>query len=293
MAYTKGITKEEFVRETKLQAGLDHFLKGTYSRGIKGCAVGCAIKSISKLKHITLTTDDHKNLEVYLGIPEWLARLEDTLFEGVSLEYSKQWPVEFAEAINTGADLNTIEVPFRIFILETNISNMEILLKTTVENKDILLTAIKAHKQAITALKSNDSKLLKKAREASISAARAAEAAEIADWAARKPVRSAAWSAAWSAAQSAVYSTAEAATQSAEGAKAAEVAKSTEAAAWAVWKTVKATARSAAGAFAWSAARAAVRAATYSTAWSATYSTWPVTYKKFADKLLELLKECK
>jgi len=44
-----------------------------------------------------------------IGIPQWLARLEDCIFEGLSHDRSQKWPEEFLEAITPGIDLNTIE----------------------------------------------------------------------------------------------------------------------------------------------------------------------------------------
>lgn len=39
-----------------------------------------------------------------LGLPEWLARLEDALFEGMSAEKAKTWPEVFLNAIPVGMD---------------------------------------------------------------------------------------------------------------------------------------------------------------------------------------------
>src|SRR5690606_25479935 len=110
-----------FVNEMLIHQKLDHFLKGTYDEEEKGCAVGCSLKSIAKLKNVNITFDEHKHYETFLGIPEWLARLEDTIFEGISLERSKIWPVEFAKSINISSELNNIKTLFIIYIIEENI----------------------------------------------------------------------------------------------------------------------------------------------------------------------------
>jgi hypothetical protein len=60
----------------------------------------------------------HKLYEQHMGIPEWLAHVEDDLFERMGLERSKTWPVEFIEAINEGADLEKAKSPFMIVVLE-------------------------------------------------------------------------------------------------------------------------------------------------------------------------------
>ncbi len=85
----------------------DEIIKGQYWTNGKGCAVGCTIHS-----------SNHSAYETELGVPQWLARLEDTIFEGLSNESAKLWPVEFLAAINIGADLDKIKVPMLIFIVE-------------------------------------------------------------------------------------------------------------------------------------------------------------------------------
>jgi hypothetical protein len=54
-----------------------------------------------------------------LQIPEWLVRLEDKIFEGLSEEESKEWPLRFSEAINEEADLDKIKPAFLVYVLES------------------------------------------------------------------------------------------------------------------------------------------------------------------------------
>jgi hypothetical protein len=99
-AYRGTITKKDFVNELKKHQEMDNFIRGNYWTGKKGCAVGCSLKSISTVNDLNLRQfSDHALYETHLGIPEWLARLEDTLFEGMSEEKSRAWPVDFAVAI--------------------------------------------------------------------------------------------------------------------------------------------------------------------------------------------------
>ena len=74
--------KEKYVNRMK-----DHIEKNELVRGIgwnkqknTGCAVGC-----------TLNKYNHACYQNELGLPEWLARLEDALFEGMSLKKSKTY----------------------------------------------------------------------------------------------------------------------------------------------------------------------------------------------------------
>jgi hypothetical protein len=239
-SYSGTITKEAFVNELKWHQKQDNSIKRTYENGEgKGCAVGCSIMSINKIKEdLGYLESCHKAYEEEGICPKWLAHLEDRIFEGVSIARSKSWPVEFAEAINEGSDLDKIKVPFLLFIMGYNLETL-----SKVEQTKEVKKSKEVISQTIEALKSGDKILLKKAGTAAWSAeesvwvAESVEASEVA-WVA---TGAAAWSAsaAWSA-----WS---------EG--------TAEAAQWAA-EAVNGTARTAA-------------------------------YELFADKLLELIKECK
>jgi len=124
-AYTKTISKEDFIKELKWHQAQDNFIKGTYFEDGRGCAVGCSLESIARTKGLKLSFCSHKEYEAHLGIPEWLARVEDRFFEGVSVGRSKQWPLEFAEAINTGANLEKAKIPFLIFVVESTLETFD------------------------------------------------------------------------------------------------------------------------------------------------------------------------
>jgi hypothetical protein len=127
-AYQGIITKSEFVAELKAHQAHDDFIRGTYwnAEQRKGCAVGCSIESVSRLKGLGLTKfSNHGHYPALLGIPEWLARVEDSIFEHIPVERSKTWPVEFADAINEGAPLEKIQTPFLIMLLEHSLASMD------------------------------------------------------------------------------------------------------------------------------------------------------------------------
>jgi len=120
--------KESFVAEIKRHQEADQIVQGTYGTGTgknwKGCAVGCSIKSLNKLEHTKYSTDDHTVYETALGMPEWLAQLEDKIFEGLLVEDAKQWPLRFSQAVPVGADLEPIKWKFCAFILSRNIERV-------------------------------------------------------------------------------------------------------------------------------------------------------------------------
>jgi len=54
-----------------------------------------------------------------------LARVEDTIFEGLPNDRAKLWPEQFLKAIKIGKDLNKVEASFTILILENSLENFD------------------------------------------------------------------------------------------------------------------------------------------------------------------------
>ena len=122
-AFKGKVNKDEFIKEIKWHKEQDAFMRGTYNEGnknnFKGCAVGCSINSINRLLGTAYDYDEHIDMAETLQIPEWLVRLEDKIFEGLSEKDSKEWPLRFSEAINEGADLDKIKPEFLVYVLES------------------------------------------------------------------------------------------------------------------------------------------------------------------------------
>lgn len=103
--------KAAFLAEITKHEQQDQFIKGTYGRmngSFKGCAIGCSLHSLNVLhgktgKASAQHTGQHARYEAELGLPTWLAHLEDRLFEGLPDDLSVTWPRRFAEAIPVGA----------------------------------------------------------------------------------------------------------------------------------------------------------------------------------------------
>ena len=121
-AFKGKVNKDQFIKEIKWHMEQDAFMRGTYNEGNKnnfrGCAVGCSINSINRLLGTSYNYDEHIDMVETLQIPEWLVRLEDKIFEGLSEKDSKEWPLRFSEAINVGADLDKIKPEFLVYVLE-------------------------------------------------------------------------------------------------------------------------------------------------------------------------------
>lgn len=216
--------KDKYLARLRKHAELDNIIQGICWENGKGCAVGC-----------TLEDYDHEAYEAELGIPEWLAQLEDILFEGMTSKDAKDFPILFLESIplnKTIEDFEDIKFEFLEFILDENIKKVKAI-DTKESYKQELLDAQELCRKYYHSRSEED-------REVAWSAA------ESAGVAAESAAESVAWS---SAAESAAWST------------------------WSAAASVESIAESAARA-----------------AWSAAASVESVAYKRYADKLIELLK---
>jgi hypothetical protein len=246
--------KKEYLARVVAHTKADEVVKGKYWEEGKGCAVGCTIHS-----------SDHSAYERELGIPEWLAKVEDRLFEGMPAKDAQKWPAAFLKAIKPGANLEKVKTPFIVFILESSLKSMN-----SVEyDKKQFPQVVAVIAQCETAVK----EMIRRHKKG-LDLKAAASAADSAD---------SAYSAAASAA-SAAYSAADSAADSAAASAAHSAASAAHSAAYSTADSADSAAYSAA----YSAASAA-----YSAAASAAASTASAAYLEFSKKLLQLLKECK
>ena len=107
--------KTKYVNRVMEHQRLDNLVKGETGVNGKGCAVSCTLDMVY----------DHSRYPIEMGIPEWMAMLEDSLFEGMSLEKSKTFPEMFLKAINVGSDLEKVKTPFIIKVLERNLRSLD------------------------------------------------------------------------------------------------------------------------------------------------------------------------
>ena len=187
--------KRMMVTEMKLHRKNDQIIKGTYSKmnGIfKGCAVGCSIHSLNVRLKKNLPTNQHSIYESELGLPEWLARLEDFLFESLPDEEAKNFPVDLLTTIPVGVDLDPVQYRFKKFLLQDNFDCVHSLKDLDVRVKLQVTEAIKLVMKVIEGTIETgkvDEAAARSARSAAESAARsarsAAESAGSARWAAR------------------------------------------------------------------------------------------------------------
>ena len=107
--------KEKLLIQLQNHYDADEIIKGQYWEGGKGCAVGCTVHS-----------DSHYCYELELGIPMWVAYLEDTLFEGMPNKDAKEFPLKLIKAIPTGfSNWQHIYHKLCIHILEKECKNTD------------------------------------------------------------------------------------------------------------------------------------------------------------------------
>ncbi len=88
--------KSEILAQLARHRAADDLVQGHYGywRDGKGGAVGCTIHS-----------GNHIEYETRFGIPVATAKLEDDIFEGLSLEDARAWPERLMSSIRPGQDL--------------------------------------------------------------------------------------------------------------------------------------------------------------------------------------------
>lgn len=112
--------KSALVREIKWHQKQDRIVQGQYGscgEEFRGCAIGCAINSLSRVQKKCLPTDRHMVLQEELGIPVEIAHLIDAIFEELSQADAMGWPLRVAKAVKPGADLSMVIPHFLYWIL--------------------------------------------------------------------------------------------------------------------------------------------------------------------------------
>jgi hypothetical protein len=89
--------KQKYLARLKAHHEADEIIQGTGWENGHGCAVGC-----------TLNRYNHSAYEDELGLPQWLARLEDKIFEGLPAGNAQRFAVDFLEAVPVGADVENV-----------------------------------------------------------------------------------------------------------------------------------------------------------------------------------------
>ena len=189
--------KTATVKRMQAHINADELVRGVGFENGRGCAVGC-----------TLEKYDHKAFETDLGIPEWVAHLNDQLHENTSDEVWPTLQLRFLEAVPIGfSEWERVRHRLGAFIQARNIARIEALGRSP-ELRGDLLDAIQAVKDLHEVMEQSDelwSAAWSAAESARSVAESAAESARSVAWSARSAAESVAESA-WSAAESAAWS---------------------------------------------------------------------------------------
>jgi len=173
--------QKEFLDRVQGHYDADEIIHGVYWERGKGCAIGCMVHS-----------NQHKDLESLYGIPVWIGRLVEVLFEGMENKFSKEFVLNFAKTISKPSFLGFDNWSHVYHLLGFHILEKECkhidhpLVKQPIHDIMILHKTEETDKEKWTA-----------AASAAESAARSVESVESVE-----SVAWSAWSAAWSAAES-------------------------------------------------------------------------------------------
>ena len=183
--------RDAVVERVREHQRLDQIAQQVYWDGSKGCAIGCVLHS-----------GNHLAFEQQLGLPVFLAYMDEHIFEKLPLEEAKGWPLRFIEAVPVGVDLELVSPRFMHWLLSDPDGVRQYADARTVPIMDTLVAMYARRIEGIPF--DVAAAWAARAARAAAGAARAAagEAAREAAWAAR----AAAWAAgeaAWAAARAA------------------------------------------------------------------------------------------
>jgi len=138
-------TKDNLINEAIIHRTQDLLIKGQFWDGHKGCSVGCFVKTEEQ---------PHAKLAEITGMPEYMHRLQDTLFEGLPEEICYHWSERFFKAAPVG-------LPHEEYDLKVRNPFLVVVLKSTLETfnhnenpkvKEAIDTVIKLYEDGETDL---------------------------------------------------------------------------------------------------------------------------------------------
>lgn len=141
--------KQEFVANSKRHFEIDAMLaKGEYGsvkKGeFKGCSIGCHAHDILPdidPSELGLLSNIHVVVSRYYDYPEWLAHLQDLLFENLPGGENRQWHVDLAEAFPVNANA-------QILLHEVHLAILRICYKTAGGSQEVVQAVMDLHERA-------------------------------------------------------------------------------------------------------------------------------------------------
>ena len=156
--------KAAVVERVKEHQRLDQIIQGTYWDGARGCAIGCVLHS-----------GEHMAYETQLGLPVFLAYMDEHIFERLTVAESKLWPLRFIEAVPVGVDLELVFPRFMHWLLSDPLGMRQYANGKTLRVIDSLVTLYTRRIEGVPF----DTRAAESARSAARSAAESARSAAI------------------------------------------------------------------------------------------------------------------
>lgn len=114
--------KKDLLAEVEKHRLADDFVAGTYGKELNGrfvgCVVGCSIESLNRIRGKKFRTWNHKAYED-IGIPEWLAKVQDVVYEGLPSDRKSLWAEQSWKSMPVGINLDRLKDPFMILVLRS------------------------------------------------------------------------------------------------------------------------------------------------------------------------------
>lgn len=113
--------REKFLAEMQRHRDTDMLMQGMIGEntaaGWRGCHVACGLHTMEKISGAEVDSYySHGLWETLIGIPEWVARVCDRIFEGLVVDEAREFPMAFSHAVRCGAELNRIKPEFMLRI---------------------------------------------------------------------------------------------------------------------------------------------------------------------------------
>lgn len=176
--------KAKYIARLEAHHKADEIVQGTGWDGQHGCAIGC-----------TLDAYNHEAYPTELGLPVWLAQLEDSIFEHLPAGKAQSFSIEMLRIIPVGADVSKVRLQLALARANRTLVPLRKNKANYARQCVAAIEGVAAYLESAIEGTSTE--------EQRVKAWSAADAASLSSRSARPAVRSAVWSAARSAADSA------------------------------------------------------------------------------------------
>jgi viroplasmin and RNaseH domain-containing protein len=126
--------KKKYLARVRRHSKLGNIVQNRRWQDGKGGAVGC-----------TLEHYDDERYPIELGLPIWLARLEEEIFYNLPVDEAKRWPEKFLKAIPVGVDTEIVRHQLAVRRMDRLIKlQEELLVKSDGDLKSVIKKTIAA-----------------------------------------------------------------------------------------------------------------------------------------------------